>query len=311
MIPRRWGLLVAAMLTGCASPHPAEPAPSPVRIEARLSPHGIAWSELGSGPPLLMLNGTGSPMAEWDPALLARLASTRRVIVFDYPGLGASTATVRRSFAATANATAQLLNDIGVQRTDVLGWSMGGFVAQELLRRHPDRIHRAVLVGTNPGGPSATLGPRWVQRADSDPHAGVRTYLRTNYPASRCAQRRGQAFITRLNEAVDTGRYPVARVPARTYDAMVAAESPWLRSDRNARALRSVAVPTLVLVGDRDVITPPANSVTLAALLPASTLLRVPASGHSVLFQAPRRSADAISAFLDGQPVLDLKWPCT
>lgn len=317
MTRRTWTLLVAAaLMMGCSSapraqaPPPSQAASPAAHLAARLSPHGIAWSELGSGPPLLMLNGTGSPMAEWDPALLSALASTRRVIVFDYPGLGASTAAVLPSFAATADAAAQLLTDIGVERADILGWSMGGFVAQQLLHRHPQRITRAVLVGTNPGGPRTTLGPPWVQRADSDPDAGIGTYLRTNYPATRCAQRRGRAFIARLDAAVESGQYPVSRVPARTYATMVAAEDPWLRSSRNLDALRSVTVPVLVMVGERDVITPPANSLLLAERIPAATLLRVPAAGHSVLFQAPRRSARAVDSFLNGQQTPPARWPC-
>lgn len=306
---RAW-LAAVLMLAACGST-PAVPAPPEPRIEPRLSAHGIAWSEMGSGAPLLLLNGTGSPMAEWDPAFLSALASDRRVIVFDYPGLGDSTAPARKTFAGMARATAELMTDIGIDRADVLGWSMGGFVTQELLRRHPRSVNRAVLVGTNPGGARASLGPRWVQRADSDPDAGVRTYLRTNYPHTRCAQRRGREFVDRLDAAVASGRYPQPSVPSATYDTMVEAEDPWLRSNRNARQLRSVEVPVLVMVGRRDVITPPANSQHLAQLLPQSQLLEVPAAGHSVLFQSPAESADAISAFLDGTATPDPTWPCT
>ena len=305
---RAWWVSILVLLTACGST-PAVPPPPEPRIDPQVSAHGIAWSELGTGRPLLLLNGTGSPMAEWDPAFLSALASERRVIVFDYPGLGDSTAPVRTTFAGMAGATSQLMTDIGVQRADVLGWSMGGFVVQELLRRHPDRVDRAILVGTNPGGDRASLGPRWVQRADSDPDAGLATYLRTNYPHTRCAQSRGRAFLDRLDDAVTSGRYPQPTVPTATYDAMVAAEDPWLRSNRNAAALRAVQTPVLVIVGRRDVITPPANSRSLAELLPNSQLLRVPAAGHSVLFQAPQESATAITAFLGGTSA-SLTWPC-
>lgn len=304
-------LLLVLAACGTPAPLPENPSARPVRIDPRVTSHGIAWSELGSGPPLVLLNGTGSPMAEWDPAFLSAVATGRRVIVFDYPGLGDSTATARTTFAGLAATTAQFMADIGVPRADVLGWSMGGFVVQELLRGHPSRVSRAVLVGTNAGGRYATLGPRWVQRADSDPGAGVRTYLRTNYPRTRCAQRRGRDFVTRLEAAVESGRYPQAKVPAATYDLMVDAEDPWLRSSRNGKALRQVDTAVLVMAGTGDVITPPANSRALSALLPQSDLLLVPGAGHSVLFQNPAESAAAISAFLDGQPAAGgAAWPC-
>ena len=304
---------MALLLAACSAPQQIEPVPPApeVRISPQLTTHGIAWSELGDGEPILLLNGTGSPMAEWDPGFLSALARERRVIVFDYPGLGDSTAPAGRTFTGIAAATAEFMADIDVPRADVLGWSMGGFVAQELLRRQPDRVDRAVLVGTNPGGDRTVLGPRWVQRADSDPDAGVKTYLRTNYPPTTCAQRRGRAFLRRLNQAVASGRYPDPIVPARTYNRMVAAEDPWLRSNRNASALQSVQVPVLVMVGRRDVITPPANGRALADLLPEATLLEVPAAGHSVLFQAPRESVQAISAFLDAETLPASLWPCT
>ncbi len=301
--------MAAVLLLAACGSTPSVTPPQEVRIEPRLSPHGIAWSESGTGQPLVLLNGTGSPMAEWDPAFLAALGTHRRVIVFDYPGLGESTTPVRRTFAAMASATTQLMTDLGVERADVLGWSMGGFVTQQILRREPARVNRAVLVGTNPGGDRATLGPRWVQRADSDPEADIETYLRTNYPHTRCAQRRGRAFIGRLDDAVAAGRYPEPTVPSATYESMVAAEDPWLASNHNAAQLRSVQVPVLVLVGLRDVITPPENSRALVGLLPKSQLLEVPAAGHSVLFQAPQEAAAAITAFLDGEGT-SVQWPC-
>lgn len=307
-------LLAAACST--ATPTPQTPAPTiaglapKVRIDPRLSDHGIAWSDLGSGPPVLLLNGTGSPMAEWDPRFLSALSQDRRVIVFDYPGLGASTAAARNTFRGLAASTVRLMDDLGLEAADVLGWSMGGFVTQEILRTDPARVRRAVLVGTNPGGRTATLGPRWVQRADSDPRADDTTYLRTNYPHTGCAQRRGEAFLQRLEKAFDSGRYPPPRVPRRTYDAMVDAEEPWLASDRNARQLRTVTTPTLVMVGERDLVTPAANSRTITGLLRNGQLLLVPGAGHSVLFQAPEQSAQAIIAFLEDQEAPAIAWPC-
>ncbi len=261
----------------------------------------IAWAEVGEGKPLLLLNGTGSPMAEWDPALLERLAVDRRVIVFDYPGLGLSGAApgpIR--FAAMADWTAELITALGLESTDVLGWSMGGFIAQQLAIRHPDSVRRLVLAGTNPGGTRAVLGPTWVQEADSDADGSIATYLGTNYPKTTCAQRAGQEFVQRLTRAVSSGRYPDESVPARTYNAMVAAEDPWLESNANERRLSDVALPTLVITGDHDVITPPENSRVIADRIPGSRLRLVPGAGHSFLFQHPARVARIVLDFLNG-----------
>jgi pimeloyl-ACP methyl ester carboxylesterase len=260
----------------------------------------IAYAELGSGEPLLLLNGTGSPLAEWDPALLSGLARDRRVIVFDYPGLGASgPAPQTITMPRMADWTAGLIDALDLGRPDVLGWSMGGFVAQQLALRHPDLVGGLILAGTNPGGPDTVLGPRWVQAVDSDPAAGDAAYLRTNYPALPCAQARGRGFLDRLERAVLSGRYPVPRTPTRTYDAMVRAEDPWLASDANRRDLARIAAPTLVITGGRDVVTPPANSRLIARAIPGARLALVPRAGHSFLFQEPIRVARVIDDFLD------------
>lgn len=297
---------IASCATTAAQPDVARPIPpdqvSLVTRTAAVGGGSIAWAQLGTGDtPVVLLNGTGSPMAEWDPAFLGQLAARQRVIVMDYPGLGGSSALRGRlTFDRLAATVARWLDRIEVPRAHIVGWSMGTFVAQRLAIMRPDLVDRLVLVGGNPGGRETVLGPRWVQRADSDPAAGLDTYLRTNYPADRCAQSAGRAFLRRQSAAVESGRYPPDRVPARTYDAMVAAEDPWLRSDRNLRQLRAVTAPTLVLVGRNDVITPPANSRRLAAQIPGAGLTTVVGAGHSVLFQSPIAAA-GIDSFLTGQ----------
>ena len=264
----------------------------------------IAWASVGSGPALLLLNGTGSPMAEWDPALIAGLAKDRRVLVFDYPGLGGSgPAPSRITFSAMADWTAELIDALGLDRPDVLGWSMGGFIAQQLAIRHPDAVRRLVLAGTNPGGRHAVLGPDWVQEADSDANGSIDTYLKTNYPATACAQQAGREFVRRLTRAVNSGRYPDESTPARTYNAMVRAEDLWLARSANEQDLATITAQTLVVTGDSDVITPPANSRVIADRIPDATLRLVVGAGHSFLFQQPARVARMVLDFLlDARP---------
>ncbi len=157
-------------------------------------------------------------------------------------------------------------------------------------------MHGHVLAGTNPGGPQAVLGPDWVQDEDSHPTATARDYVRTNYPVG--ARHRGWAFVRRIDLAIDSGRYPVDRVPAATYEAMVAAEDPWLASGANLRQLGRLAVPTLVITGARDVVTPPDNSRIIARAVPGADLVLLPGAGHSFLFQEPRAVAELVTSFL-------------
>jgi pimeloyl-ACP methyl ester carboxylesterase len=223
------------------------------------------------------------------------------VIVFDYPGLGLSgPAPSKWDFSAAADWVNDFLAKVSPgQPVDVLGWSMGGFVAQQLAVRHATSISRLVLAATNPGGDAAVLGPPWVQEADSNSEGSIKSYLETNYPATKVAQSRGRAFVSRLVSANVDGSYPDESVPTKTYNAMVAAEDPWLQSNANADALRSVSIRTLVITGARDVITPPANSRYIAGAMPNAKLILVPRAGHSFLFQEPNAVASSIAKFLD------------
>ena len=297
-------LLGACLASASASAASATPADR-VRLDVRIASvegQALAYATLGPrrGVPLLLLNGTGSPMAEWDPALLGALARHRQVVVFDYPGLGQSAALPGRlTFDALAGVVLGLADALHHPRVDVLGWSMGGFVAQRMAVRAPERVRSLVLAGTNPGGPSAVLGPPWVQAEDSDAGAGLDEYVRTNYPPGQ--RDRGWAFIARVGRATTEGRYPPDRVPARVFDAMVAAEDPWLASGRNPADLATLDLRTLVVTGSRDVVTPPANSVLIASTIPGAELTLVPDAGHSFLFQAPARTARLVDDFLGGR----------
>lgn len=265
--------------------------------QSRAAGTTFAWAELGSGPPLLMLNGTASPMSEWDPAFLAGLSRSNRVIVFDYPGLGDSgPAPATWTFAQASDWIAQFARQVSPgEPVNVLGWSMGGFIAQQLAIRHPDVVRNLVLAATNPGGSSAVLGPTWVQEIDSSA-ASDADYLLTNYPTS--GRPAGRRFLERLATAYDSGAYPESDVPERTLDAMVAAEDPWLRSNANLMRLSTITKPTLVMDGTRDVITPPINSTVIASRIPHAQLRLFANAGHSFLFQAPAEVSRVVAGFL-------------
>lgn len=257
----------------------------------------IAYYERGHGPPLAMLIGTGSTMAEWDPALLRLLARHHRLVLFDYPGVGLSGPwRGPTSFDSLAQRTAALLRAIGAPRAAVLGWSMGGFVAQRLAIDHPGRVSRLVLAGTNPGGDRAVLGSRRFQEIDSEPDPPAGAILRELYPPDRLGE--GRAFLRRLEAASRSGEIPDDfHVAASTTDRQVAAEDPWLRSNRNWRQLAGIAVPTLAAAGAGDPVVPPLNLRRIAARVPGARFQRF-AGRHAFLFQERTRFSRAVERFL-------------
>ncbi len=285
---------LAALLGGCG--HGSR---QPFRAEvhrARVANTEIAWYERGQGPPLVMLMGTGSTMAEWDPALLRLLARGHRLILFDYPGVGMSGPWHGDSFDSLADATAGLMDAIHLPRADVLGWSMGGFVAQRLAVDRPQGVSDLILAGTNPGGSRTVLGSPKLQAIDSDPEPSDAEILRELYPPDRQAE--GRRFLRRLERASQSGEIPDDfHVPVATTDAQVAAEDPWLRSNRNYRQLAGVEAPTLAAAGAADPVVPPVNLRRIAARIPRSKLIVLPGA-HAFLFQERRPFTRAVDRFL-------------
>jgi pimeloyl-ACP methyl ester carboxylesterase len=264
---------------------------------ARVAGTKIAWYERGEGMPLLMLMGTGSTMAEWDPALLRLLARNHRLIMFDYPGLGLSGKWHGDSFDSLAHSAAGLMDAIGVDHADVLGWSMGGFVAQRLAIDHPEKVRTLILAGTNPGGSRSVLGTKKAQRIDSKPNPTDEDILHELYPPGRQAE--GHRFLHRLVTASQSREIPNDfHVPSSTTDAQVAAEDPWLRSNRNYSELRDIHAPTLAAAGRQDPVVPPVNLRRIASQIPGSKLA-VFTGAHAFLFQsrdAFTRAVDELSA---------------
>lgn len=245
-----------ALVAGCGQ---SSQQPFEARVHtARVANTRIAWYERGQGPPLVMLMGTGSTMAEWDPALLRLLAQDHRLILFDYPGLGLSGPWHGDSFDSLADTTAGLMNAIDVPEADVLGWSMGGFVAQRLAVDHPQRVSHLILAGTNPGGSQTVLGSPKAQAVDSEPNPSDEDILGELYPPNRQAE--GRRFLRRLERASQSGEIPDDfDVPAATTHTQVAAEDPWLRSNRNYRQLPGIGAPSLAAAGGSDPVAPPVN----------------------------------------------------
>jgi pimeloyl-ACP methyl ester carboxylesterase len=296
-------LLLALVGALCTSPAAAAGARAPFQAHVRhAAVHGgqIAWYERGSGPPLMMLMGTGSTMSEWDPALLSLLARHHRLVMFDYPGIGRSGPwRGPRTFAGLADEVSRLMGAIGVGKADVLGWSMGGFVAQQLAIRHPGRVARLVLAGTNPGGGRAVLGTKEHQELDSNPDPTLAEILGDElYPPNELAE--GYRFAHRLVTASRRGVIPNDfHVPAATVDAQVAAENPWLLSNANFRALGSLPMPVLATGGREDPVVPPVNLVKIARQVPDGRL-RIFAGAHAFLFQQRVAFAKVLDGFLAG-----------
>jgi pimeloyl-ACP methyl ester carboxylesterase len=297
-------LLIAAALLAAVAWSP--PAHAGGTSSAQLSPYRFAevpgaklgYRTAGSGRPLVLIAGFGLTAAEWDPALITRLAAKRRVIVFDNRGAGTSGGsvaglTIRRMAADTAH----LIEALKLRRPDVLGWSMGGYIAQELALRHPRRVRRLVLAGTDPGGTQAVQPKAAVNAILENPDTTPDQLLPILFPPGR--QAAGGAWFGRI--AAQPGLLPESlTVSPATIRAQTKACGPrWAARGRGTWSrLPGLDLPVLVADGTDDVVVPPANSRKLARRIPGAKLRLYPGAGHAFLIQDRARFAAAVHRFL-------------
>ena len=255
----------------------------------------IVWAACGKGKPLVLLGAAGSPMAEWDPVLLTLLARNRRVVIIDYPGCGGSPAmkanwTIKNS----AGLIAQFIEAAGLGPTDVLGWSMGGAIAQEIAANHPGSIKDLILVAASPGGRKPGKKTDLENSKDSE----VEQYLAANYPSSKAGIAGGRGYISRLVEVTKKPSWPKGGVSPEVFTQMIQAEEKWNRSRTNLSRIENIKARTLIIYGKEDTVTPPSEGELLAAKIPNSRAVALEDTGHCLLYQEGEKAATLIEAFL-------------
>jgi pimeloyl-ACP methyl ester carboxylesterase len=270
---------------------PASVVSAPVRI-ARTTAGRVGYRVVGSGAPLVMIMGYGATMEVWDPRFVDALARHYRVVIFDNAGIGQTQALATPlTIDEMADQTSALIDALGLGRTDVLGWSMGGMIAQALAVRHPAQVRRLVLCATFPGTGAAVVPPPAGVQALTDGHA--QPYL---FPADQAAAY--DAFVAAISG------YPAASaVPASVIEAQGAASLEWFAGrDPAGRQAAAISVPALIADGTADRIDAVRNDYALAKLIPDARLVLYPDAGHAFLFQDETPFTSLIESFLGGAP---------
>ena len=298
--------LVAILLAGLATAALGAPSAAAQTSGPQLSPYKFVqlpgmragWREAGSGRPLVLIAGYGLTAAEWDPDLITRLAANRRVIVFDNRGVATSTGSVRRlSITQMANDTANLIRALRLGRPDVLGWSMGGYIAQELALRHPGSLRRLVLAATDPGGTRAVQPTARVLRILTNPNSTPDDLLPILFPSNQ--QAAGGAWFGRIGS--QSGLLPNSlTLSPTTQAAQTRASGPlWAaRGGGTWARLPRLRLRVLVADGDEDIVVPTANSRQLARRIRGAHLRLYGDAGHAFLIQDRARFAPLVDRFL-------------
>ena len=256
----------------------------------------FAYRRLGTrdGTPLIFLQHFTGNMDSWDPAVVNALAKDRPVVVFDNTGVGQSSGSTPDNVPQMAEDARRFISALGFTGVDLLGYSLGGFVAQQLAAAYPDLVRRAVLVGTAPQGGEEHLLAVLDEARSHKEAPDIRLPL--FFTRSEASQAAGRAFLQRAS-ARRADRDP------ESGDAITGPQAKaligWCASkDPGNSILEKIDQPVLVVCGSDDTMLPDRNAYFLFKHLRNAQLVLYPDSGHGALFQYPERFVDHVRLFL-------------
>jgi pimeloyl-ACP methyl ester carboxylesterase len=259
-----------------------------------------AYRRLGDAsgaPPLVLLQHFRGNLDNWDPALVDTLAVTREVIMFDNAGVGGSTGSSPRTVTAMAHDALRFLEALELREVDMLGFSLGGFVAQELVLIRPRLVRRLVLAGTGPQGGEDMHGftdDVFANATRDEP--GAEDLLALFFERTQTSVAKGREFIGRIFSRTEDRD---AATTLATRDAQLDAIHTWgIPDPSKLNRLAGITQPVLVAGGDNDRMVPTRNSNLLAVRLPDARLRIYPDAGHGFLFQYPADFSAEVAAFL-------------
>jgi pimeloyl-ACP methyl ester carboxylesterase len=256
------------------------------------------FGEKGGVPLVFNMHFMGT-MDHWDPAVTDGFAQKREVILFDNAGVSSSSGQVPGTFAEMGANAIAFIRALGLSEVDVLGFSIGGLVAQEITLQAPDLVRRLALVGTGPrSGESMDTGtPEGKEIFGATYSNPDDLWLRVHFTPTEASQSKGREFVKRFRLRRENRDPEVSQQAALTQRAAI---GKWGAKRENAwDYLKEIKQPTLVVNGSNDVIIYTVNSFILQQHLPNAELILYPDSSHGSLFQYPETFVRDVSQFLD------------
>jgi pimeloyl-ACP methyl ester carboxylesterase len=255
----------------------------------------IAYCRIGNGQPLVILNGFAATSSDWDPSFIDRLASSNELILLDNRGIGRSADDGQPfDIAKLADDAGRVIEMLGIEQVNVLGWSMGGFIAQTVALQHLGRINKLILLSTDPGGADADLASAevWSQLIDTSgtPHEQAHRLLSLLFPSDFA-----ESIYREFGDIVAAAR---AQLSPDLVNRQAAAMDAWHRIGVGNRLLE-MNVPVLIATGTADIVIPPSNALRLVNAIPGAWLAQFNGGGHAFMAQYPRQLADLINSFLE------------
>lgn len=253
------------------------------------------------GVPLLMnIHFTGT-MDHWDPLVTDGLAAEREIILFNNTGISGTSGDTPSSIYEMARYAEAFVEALGIQQLDILGFSMGGLIAQQFALDKPALVRKIILVGTGPKGGEGmqSLTPEAVEIFSARYEQPDDLWLKVHFSPSETSQAAGRAFQQRFRQRTENRDPAVKETVAGAQVAALAAYNV-ITEDRYSD-LKKIKQPTLVVNGNNDVIIYTINSYILQQHLPNATLILYPDSNHGSLYQFPETFTTQVNQFLNQQ----------
>ena len=268
------------------------------RVVSAANEIDYAYREIGNGtPPLVLLQHFRGNLDNWDPALIDALAAGRRVVTFDNAGVGGSTGTTPSTVTEMARDAIAFLDAMEFDEVDVLGFSIGSFVAQEIALIRPAVVRRLILASAAPQGAAGMHG--WAPEvigAVGAPAPNPDGYLGVFFTPSAASRQSGVETLGRLTARTEDRDKPTTwQTRQAQYDAVCA----WGIPDHGLlQRVSAIRVPVFVANGDSDPMILPHYSYLLAGLMPQARVKIYPDAAHGFLFQHHAEFAGDVEAFL-------------
>jgi pimeloyl-ACP methyl ester carboxylesterase len=250
-----------------------------------------------SGPPLLLIMGFGGTMNNWDPIMIKKLSLNHTVIVFDNRGVG-STELGNKNFSISqfAKDTVGLINALHINKTDVMGFSMGGFIAQEIALNNPEKINKLVIYASNCGGRESTPPTpelsKLVQNTSKSMQEILDGVTALIFPKEWSIQN------PQVIETIKEGYKIPPVISMDTIQKQGIASSYWYNAGV-CNQLEKITMPILIVVGTKDILTPKANSLLMTEKIPDAWLVQIKDGGHGVMYQYPDKLTSIVHDFLE------------
>ena len=268
----------------------------------------MAYKMFGKGDPILLIQGVGGSMGSWEPSLLKELSSNHTVIIFDNRGVGNTTiGTKPFSIQQFANDTAGLLDALKIQKANILGYSMGSFIAQQFVLTHPEKVDRLVLIASTCGGKdNVPNSPEVLELAKKLLSSVVNnTSIEPQEVKAAVALSYGPTWIKLHPDILES-------IPTNAKDLLLSGMGPdtYIQQEKITQNWKStnwsgvcsqlpnISKPTLVMTGTEDVTIPAANSLIIAEKIPGAWLVQMKNAAHQITSQYPDEIGKILNTFL-------------